>query len=228
MLSPEELARTIDLTLLKPEATPSEIIELCRQADRHGFAAVCVNPCYVPLAVRHLSGTVVKVCTVIGFPLGSSMSSVKAMEAKEAVLAGAGEVDVVMNIGFLKSGNEKYVNEELTNVLYNIKETNTSVTVKIILETCLLNEIEKVTACRLALSAGADYVKTSTGFNKGGATISDVMLMRKTVGERCGVKAAGGIRDLSTALAMLGAGATRLGTSAGTDIMEEYKKTFAL
>ncbi len=218
----DNLARTIDHTLLKPEATPSQIIELSNQACHYGFAAICINPCYVPLASEYLAGTGMRVCSVIGFPLGSSMPSVKAMGAKEAVLAGAGEVDVVMNIGFLKSGNKKYLEKELKCVVHAVKETDSSALVKIILETCLLDEHEKVSACRLAVAAGADFVKTSTGFNKGGATVSDVALLVKTVEGRCGVKAAGGIRDLATALAMLDAGAVRLGTSGGVSIMEEW------
>jgi len=224
LLSREDLAGHIDHTLLKPDATPFDITKACHSAMLYGFKSVCINPCYIPLVVKELSGSKVLVCTVIGFPLGANSTEIKALEASAAVQAGAAEIDMVMNIGFLKSGLLTQVQNDLVRVVTAAKRENARVVVKVILETSLLTEHEKVTACRLAVEAGADFVKTSTGFGKGGATIEDVMLMRKTVGPYFGVKAAGGIRDLQTAVKMIEAGANRLGTSSGESIMAEHSK----
>ncbi|MCL6561299.1 MAG: deoxyribose-phosphate aldolase, partial [Firmicutes bacterium] len=197
------------------------IIKLCNEARHYGFAAVCINPCYVPIANRELTGSDVAVCTVAGFPLGASEPAVKAAEAATAVRAGASEVDVVMNVGFLKGGLLNGVKEDLEGVVRAARQERPGVIVKVILETSLLTEMEKVEACRLAVAAGADFVKTSTGFGKGGATVADVALLKRTVGPEVGVKASGGIRDLATALSMVRAGANRLGTSSGIAIINE-------
>lgn len=223
-ISKLELARLIDHTLLKPEATPDDIKKLCGQARNYGFAAVCVNPCYVDTAGKELAGSTVDVCAVVGFPLGAGDPAVKAAEAAAAVRAGASEVDVVMNVGFLKGGLLGQVKADLEGVVRAARQERPGVTVKVILETCLLNDHEKVEACRLAVSAGADFVKTSTGFGTGGATVSDVALLRRTVGPGIGVKASGGIRDLAAALSMVEAGAGRLGTSSGVAILHEFDK----
>ncbi len=220
-LSKLELAGLIDHTLLKPEATPEDIEGLCKVAKEYRFATVCVNSCYVGIASKELSGFETGICTVVGFPLGANDPTVKATEAATAVRAGASEVDVVINIGYLKSGMLEQVKADLEGVVHAVRRVNAGVVVKVILETCLLNNLEKVEACRLAIAAGADFVKTSTGFGKGGATISDVTLLKHTVGPGIGVKASGGIRDLSTALAMVEAGANRLGTSSGVAILNE-------
>lgn len=217
-----ELAGLIDHTLLKPEATPDDIKELCDQAMEFGFASVCINPCYVYHARKELAGTTIGICAVVGFPLGANDPSVKAAEAAAAVRAGASEVDVVMNVGYLKGGLLKQVKADLEGVVVAARRERFGTTVKVILETCLLSDKEKVEACRLAVAAGADFVKTSTGFGKGGATVSDVALLRQTVGSGIGVKASGGVRDLSAALAMVEAGASRLGTSSGIAILSEF------
>lgn len=217
-----ELAGLIDHTLLKPEATPDDIKELCDQAMEFGFASVCINPCYVYHARKELAGTTIGICAVVGFPLGANDPSVKAAEAAAAVRAGASEVDVVMNVGYLKGGLLKQVKADLEGVVVAARRERFGTTVKVILETCLLSDKEKVEACRLAVAAGADFVKTSTGFGKGGATVSDVALLRQTVGSGIGVKASGGVRDLSAALAMVEAGASRLGTSSGIEILSEF------
>lgn len=224
LISKSELAGLIDHTLLKPEATPDDIIKLCGQAQSFGFAAVCVNSCYVDTASRELAGSNVGVCAVVGFPLGASDPAVKAAEAAVSVRAGATEVDVVMNVGYLKGGLIRQVKADLEGVVRAAHQERPGAMVKVILETCLLSDLEKVEACRLAVAAGADFVKTSTGFGKGGATVSDVALMRRTVGPGIGVKASGGIRDLSAALSMVEAGASRLGTSSGIAILNEYKE----
>lgn len=223
-ISKLELARLIDHTLLKPEATPEDIKELCAQAREFGFAAVCVNPCHVSTAVKELAGSDTGVCIVVGFPLGANDPAVKAAEAAAAVRAGASEVDVVINIGYLKGGLTAQVQADLEGVVRAARQERPGTVVKVILETCLLSDQEKVAACRLAVAAGADFVKTSTGFSKGGATVSDVALLKKTVGPGIGVKASGGIRDLATALAMVEAGADRLGTSSGVAILNEFKE----
>lgn len=216
--SREQIARTIDHTLLDPCATVDQIVRLCREAAEHGFFSVCVNPSYVETAARELSGTAVAVCTVVGFPLGATTASAKAHEAAEAVAHGAGEIDMVVNIGAVKSGDFALVEREIAEVV----RAATPGLVKVILETCYLTDPEKVDAARAAVAAGAGFVKTSTGFGSGGATLRDVRLLRRTVGDAVGVKASGGIRDVWTAVAMLDAGASRLGTSSSVKIVSQY------
>lgn len=210
----------IDHTLLKPDATDSAIIKLCEEAKEYHFASVCVNPCYVPLCHKLLRGTDVKVCTVIGFPLGASSSMIKEIEAREAVFDGATEVDMVINISRLKEHDDKYVLNEIAEIKNRIGD---HIILKVIIETCLLTDEEKIRACLLAKQAGADFVKTSTGFSTGGATKEDIALMRKTVGPEMGVKASGGIRTKEAFLAMIEAGASRIGTSSGIKIISELK-----
>lgn len=212
----KELAGMIDHTLLKPDATEAQITKLCEEAREHGFASVCVNPGWVPLAADLLDGSAVRVCTVIGFPLGATTSTAKAFEAMDALRNGATEVDMVINVGLLKSGKDDEVREDIAVVAEEVRE---KALLKVILETGLLTDAEKVKACQLAKEAGADFVKTSTGFGHGGATVADVALMRKTVGPEMGVKASGGIRDYETAMAMIQAGANRIGASAGISIV---------
>ncbi|MFZ7127890.1 MAG: deoxyribose-phosphate aldolase [Desulfobacterales bacterium] len=213
------LAAVIDHTLLKPEATSSQVREVCSEARKLGFASVCVNPCHVSTAVHKLRDTPVKVCSVIGFPLGANRSIIKAAETLQAVSEGADEIDMVMAVGALKEKRHDQVEAEIRSVV----EAAGHATVKVIIETCCLTDDEKVTACQLAARAGAAFVKTSTGFGSAGATAADVRLMRSTVGNALGVKASGGIRTLDQALEMLAAGATRLGTSAGVAILEELR-----
>jgi deoxyribose-phosphate aldolase len=210
-----ELARFIDHTNLHPDATSADIERLCAEAKLHGFWAVCVNPGRITLAVHRLEDSAVKVATVIGFPLGATDGDAKRYEAELAVDLGAQELDVVLNLGRLKDGDDRSVLRELRDVV----EAADGVPVKVILETCLLNDDEKRRACSLAVEAGARMVKTSTGFSRRGATVEDVRLLRESVGPKFGVKASGGIRDASTALAMIEAGATRLGTSASLAIL---------
>ncbi len=217
----EILAGLMDHTLLKPEATPAQIETLCREALRHRFFSVCVNPRYVPQCVRVLRGSRVLVCTVAGFPLGATSTYAKVEETRQAVRDGAREVDMVLSIGDLKAGNTDVVQEEIAR-LAEVCHT-AEARLKVILETALLDDAEKVRACELAVAAGADFVKTSTGFASGGATVYDVLLMRHTVGERAGVKAAGGIRTVEDALKVLVAGASRLGASAGVRLVEEAR-----
>ncbi|CDO18797.1 Deoxyribose-phosphate aldolase (DERA) (2-deoxy-D-ribose 5-phosphate aldolase) (Phosphodeoxyribo aldolase) [Streptococcus gallolyticus] len=207
--------RYIDHTLLKPESTQTQIDKLIAEAVEHQFASVCVNPTWVSYAAKALKGTEVNVCTVIGFPLGANTSSVKAFETKDAVANGADEIDMVINIGQLKSGQYDAVEADIRAVV----EASGDKLVKVIIETCLLTDDEKVKACQLAVAAGADYVKTSTGFSTAGANIADVTLMRKTVGPNIGVKAAGGTRSYADAETFIKAGATRIGTSAGVAIV---------
>jgi deoxyribose-phosphate aldolase len=212
-----EIARLIDHTLLKPDATAAKIVQLCAEAREHGFASVCVNPFWVPAAVQELTGSSVKTCTVVGFPLGANTTATKIIEAGKAVRSGAQEIDMVMNIGALLSG-------DLPTVLADIRgvagETHgAEAIIKVILETCLLTDPQKITACQLCMEAGADFVKTSTGFSTGGATVEDVALMRNTVGPLMGVKASGGVRSYSDVRKMLDAGATRIGTSSGVAIL---------
>lgn len=214
-----DIARFIDHTVLKPDALPADIDKLCREAAEFCFAAVCIAPCYVERAVRLLGGTEVKVCTVAGFPLGSNSTGAKAFEAREAVCRGAREVDMVLNIGALKNRDDTYVQEDIGQVVRAVKEADNKGIVKVIIETCFLDEGEKTRACILAKDAGADFVKTSTGFGPAGATVGDVRLMRKVAGDTVGVKAAGGIRAGEQALAMIEAGANRIGTSAGVQIV---------
>lgn len=206
----------IDHTLLKADANEEQIHALIDEAKEYQFASVCVNPTWVKTAANFLKDSSVKVCTVIGFPLGASTSTVKAFEAKDAIANGADEIDMVINIGALKSSNFKLVEDDIKAVV----ESSGTKLVKVIIETCLLTDDEKVKACQLAKSAGADFVKTSTGFSTGGATIEDIALMRKTVGPDMGVKASGGARTLEAAQAFIKAGATRIGTSSGVAIMK--------
>ncbi|MBN1584920.1 deoxyribose-phosphate aldolase [Candidatus Uhrbacteria bacterium] len=209
-----ELAKLIDHTLLKPEATASDVGGLCDEARRFGFAAVCVNPCFVPLCRRLLEGSGVRVCTVIGFPLGANAAETKAFEARQAIRDGADELDTVISIGALKGGRFDLVLEDIAAVVREARaDSGRPIAVKAIIEASRLTDGEKVRACNLAVEAGADFVKTSTGFGGGGATVGDVRLMRAAVGDSAGVKASGGIRTGEDALAMLAAGATRLGIS---------------
>lgn len=216
------LALMIDHTLLKPEAMPDDIERLCSEALENGFASVCINPCYVALASEKLKGSPVKVCTVVGFPLGATTTRSKVHEADEAIFAGAQEVDMVINIGRLKAKDLAYVEDDIRSV---VKVAHArSVIVKVIIEACLLTDKEKTEACVVAKKAGADFVKTSTGFSKGGATAADVALMRRTVGPSMGVKAAGGIRTYTDALLMIESGATRIGASSGVRILQESEQ----
>lgn len=218
-----ELARYIDHTLLKPDATAAQIEKLCAEARTHGFHSVCVNGDRVELARCHLEDSPVQVAAVVGFPLGAMSADAKRYETEAAVDDGAQEIDVVINIGRLKDGDDARVLRELRDIVEAADERP----VKVILETCLLTHEEKVRACQLVLESGARFVKTSTGFGPGGATVADVELLRATVGPRFGVKAAGGIRDTATALAMIAAGATRLGTSSGVAIVQGLAKPAA-
>ena len=215
MLLIKNLARYIDHTLLKPEASLKDIERLCAEARSYNFYAVCVNGSWVTQARHFLDGSDVKVATVVGFPLGATDSDTKRFETEAAIDNGAQEIDVVINIGRLKDGDDEYVLRELRDVVEAAAERP----VKVIIETCLLTNAEKIRACRIVLDAGAQFVKTSTGFSTGGATVEDVKLLREIVGEKFGVKAAGGIRDTQTALSMIEAGATRLGTSSGVVIV---------
>ena len=210
------LARFLDHTLLKPEATARDIEQLCAEAREHGFFSVCVNGSRVDQARRLLEGTGVKIACVVGFPLGAMSDPVKCFETRVAIEAGAHEIDIVLNVGRLKEGDDDFVLRELQDVV----EAADQRTVKVILETCLLTRAEKIRAARLVVESGAQFVKTSTGFSTGGATVDDVKLLRETVGATFGVKASGGIRDLKTALAMIAAGATRLGTSASVALVK--------
>jgi len=213
------VARLIDHTLLKPQALPAQIEQLCREAAQWGFASVCVNSCYAPMCRRELEGTGVKVCIVIGFPLGAMLREAKAAEAAAAVNLGANELDMVMNIGWFKSGADEMVVSDIHRVLDAAQKR----TVKVIIETGLLTGEEKERATRLVVESGAAFVKTSTGFSAGGATVEDVMLLARVAAGRIGVKAAGGIRDYPTALRMIEAGATRIGTSSGVTIVNEER-----
>ncbi len=212
-----EYNRLIDSTILTADASSSQIEKLCIEAKEHHFASVCINPDYIYLASSILKGSDVKVCTVIGFPLGSNTTEVKVREAEDAVLLGADEVDMVINVSRLKDGDYDYVRDEIR----EIKLACDGRLLKVIIECCLLTDDEKVKACELAKEAGADFVKTSTGFSKWGATVEDVALMRKTVGPDMGVKAAGGIRDRETMIKMVEAGANRIGTSRGAALVSE-------
>ncbi len=215
------LASYIDHTILKADAEEKDVEKLCKEAAQYVFASVCVNAGNVKQAAKLLKGSQVKVCTVVGFPLGATLSSVKAFEAEEAIKNGAAEVDMVINIGALKSGKLDVVEADIKAVADVCKN---KALMKVIIETCLLTDEEKVTACQLAKKSGANYVKTSTGFSTGGAKVEDIILMRKTVGSIMGVKASGGIRDLETTLKMIEAGATRIGASASVSIVNDIKK----
>jgi deoxyribose-phosphate aldolase len=212
-----DLAPLIDHTLLKPDATVSEIEQLCAEALKFSFASVCINPGYVPLCARLCKGSDVKVCTVIGFPLGATSTASKAFEAEQAIRDGAQEVDMVINVGMLKTGEHDYVESDIFAVTSTARRSR--VLSKVIIETGLLTDEEKIKACVLAKRAGADFVKTSTGFAKGGATAGDVALMRRVVGSAMGVKASGGVRSREDALAMVASGADRIGASASVKIV---------
>ncbi|MBI5166795.1 MAG: deoxyribose-phosphate aldolase [candidate division NC10 bacterium] len=218
-MEPKDLARMIDHSLLKPGAMREEVVNLCEEARRYCFAAVCVNPTYVKLCADLLLGSPVKVCTVVGFPLGATLPEAKVFEARECLRFGAEEIDMVINVGALKSGDYALVKRDIEGVV-NVCHGKGAIC-KVIIEAALLTEEEKVKACTLAKEAGADFVKTSTGFGPGGATVEDVALMRQVVGPGIGVKAAGGVRTYNEAMKMIEAGANRIGTSAGGKIMEE-------
>jgi len=214
-----EVARYIDHTLLKPDATRDEILKVCEEGVRYGFASVCINPIWVREAACALRGSGVKVCTVIGFPLGSNAPDTKAYEARRAIFDGASELDMVINVGALKSGDHDLVSRDIRGVVEVAHEAG--YICKVIIETALLGDDEKVSACLIAKEANADFVKTSTGFSSGGATAADVSLMRRAVGGQMGVKASGGVRDLKQAQEMIRAGATRIGASVGVKIVQE-------
>ncbi|HEL9597536.1 TPA: deoxyribose-phosphate aldolase [Streptococcus suis] len=214
-----KLNKYIDHTILKPETTKEQVAQILAEAKEYDFASVCVNPTWVSFAAQELKDSDVKVCTVIGFPLGANTPALKAFETKDAIENGADEIDMVINIGALKSKNDELVLEDIKAVV----EASGDKLVKVIIETCLLSEEEKVKACQLSKEAGADFVKTSTGFSTGGATVEDVALMRKTVGPDMGVKASGGARSYEDAIAFIEAGATRIGASSGVAIMKGEK-----
>ena len=216
-------ARLFDHTLLKADATPAQVEALCREAAAYGFASVCVNSSYATLVSKLLSGTGVDTCCVVGFPLGAMSTAAKARETEEAVGNGAGEIDMVVQLGMLKYGWPDAVREDIAAVVHAAQPA----IVKVIIETCYLSDDDKISACRLAQEAGAHYVKTSTGFGPAGATMEDIRLMRRCVGDTMGVKASGGIRDYAQALAMLRAGASRIGASATVSIMKEYEERMA-
>lgn len=211
------LAKYIDHTLLKADATKAQVIKLCEEAREYRFASVCVNPGYVPLAAKELAGSGVKTCCVIGFPLGATSTEAKVQETIDSIRNGADEVDMVINVGQAKSGNWIYVKKDIEEVVIAARG---KALVKVIIETCLLTDEEKVKVCAISKMAGADFVKTSTGFSTGGATVEDIKLMRQTVGPDMGVKASGGVRDYKTAVAMIEAGASRIGTSNGVTIVK--------
>ncbi|WP_366296599.1 deoxyribose-phosphate aldolase [Paenibacillus sp. AN1007] len=211
----------IDHTLLRADATRNELTKLTEEAKEYQFASVCVNPGWVSYAAEQLKGTGVDICTVIGFPLGASTSETKAFETKDAIAKGATEVDMVINIGALKDGNDDAVEQDIRAVV----EAAAGTLVKVIIETCLLTDDEKVRACQAAVRAGANFVKTSTGFSTGGATPEDIALMRRTVGPDIGVKASGGVRSLEDMQKMIEAGATRIGASSGVKIMQGGQST---
>ncbi|PTL39235.1 deoxyribose-phosphate aldolase [Alkalicoccus saliphilus] len=210
-------ASIIDHTLLKPETTKEQVLELCREAAEYGFASVCVNPTWVKTCAEELKNSNAKVCTVIGFPLGANTPEVKAFETKDAIKNGAEEVDMVLNIGALKDGSLELVEQDMRAVQ---EAAEGKALTKVILETCLLTDDEKRTACSIAVKAGLDFVKTSTGFSFGAATVEDVKLMREAVGDKAGVKASGGVKTKEDAQAMIDAGATRIGASAGVAIVK--------
>lgn len=214
-IEPAALAQYIDHTLLAADASREQIATLCREAQAHGFYSVCVNSGQVPYASSLLEGAAVKVCAVVGFPLGAGLSDTKAFEAKQAIAAGAGEIDMVLNIGWLKDG----LFDEVRDDIAAVKDACGAVPLKVIFETCLLDDAQKTRAAEICRDLNVAFVKTSTGFSRSGATLEDVALMRKVVGQGVGVKASGGVRDYATAVAMIEAGATRLGTSSGIAIV---------
>jgi deoxyribose-phosphate aldolase len=224
-MTPAEIARLIDHTLLKPEATRGEVQRLCEEARQFEFASVCVNPCHVEQAAEALHGSRVRVCTVVGFPLGATLASVKVFETNEAMRLGAREIDMVINVGALKSGDDAGVEAEIGEVA-GASHRGDAIC-KVIIEAALLTKDEKIRASRAAMNAGADFVKTSTGFGPGGATVEDVRLIRGVVGPEMGVKAAGGVRTWRDFQQMLAAGATRIGTSSGVKILEEARAEVA-
>lgn len=219
MTTDERLARAIDHTILKPDATVQMIKALCDEAIRYGFASVCVNPCFVELAASLVVNSPVKVCTVIGFPLGASTTRIKVLEASNAIVNGAQELDIVLSIGSLVDGNYKAVIDDLATVISVTAAKK--VLSKVIIETCLLNYEQKLAASAAVTEVGADFIKTSTGFSSGGATIEDIKLLRSKVGSKVRVKASGSIRDAAFALALMDAGAERIGTSNGVKMMNE-------
>ena len=219
-MTPNQLAQYIDHTALTAEKNEQDISTLCNEAIEHGFYSVCINSGYIPLAKEKLAGSNVKICTVVGFPLGANLTSVKAFETQEAIKAGANEIDMVINVGWIKSQKWDEVKQDIQAVFNACNGTP----LKVILETCLLTKDEIVKACQICKEIGVAFVKTSTGFNKGGATVEDVALMKQTVGN-IGVKASGGVRDTETALAMIKAGATRIGASAGIAIISGTQDT---
>ena len=223
--APAGIASMIDHTLLKPDATKQHIEELCREAAQFKFATVCVNPTWVALSARLLVGSGVGVCSVVGFPLGATTPDVKGYETRRAIFDGAREIDMVINVGALKSGDLRAVERDIESVTVPCRDCG--VLSKVIIEAALLTDDEKVTACTLVKAAGADYVKTSTGFGPGGATAADVALMRRVVGAEMGVKAAGGVRDLEGMRAMIAAGASRVGASAGVKIVQQARGAHA-
>jgi deoxyribose-phosphate aldolase len=214
-IEPAALAQYIDHTLLAADASREQIATLCREAQKHGFYSVCVNSGQVPYAASLLQGQAVKVCAVVGFPLGAGLSDTKAFEARQAIAAGAGEIDMVLNIGWLKDG----LFDEVRDDIAAVKDACGAVPLKVIFETCLLDDAQKTRAAEICRELNVAFVKTSTGFSRSGATLEDVALMRKVVGQGVGVKASGGVRDYATAVAMIEAGATRLGTSSGIAIV---------
>lgn len=217
----EQLAKYIDHTILKADATTEKVEQICREALENNFASVCINSCNVPLAAKMLKNSSVKVCTVIGFPLGAVSTAAKAFETEDAIKNGAEEVDMVINVGRLKDKNYEYVKQDIKAV---VNAASGKALTKVIIETCLLTDEEKVIACKLAKEAGADFVKTSTGFSTGGATAKDIKLMRETVGNDMGVKASGGIHSYEDAMAMIENGASRIGASASIAICAAAEK----
>ncbi len=211
-------AKMFDHTVLKADASRAQVIKLCNEALEYGFASVCVNSCHTKLVADMLRGSDIKTCVVVGFPLGAMSTAAKAFETRDAVESGAGEIDMVINVGALKDKDYQYVENDIKAV---VAATEKKALVKVIIETCLLTDDEKIKACEIAKIAGADYVKTSTGFSTGGATASDIALMRKTVGAEMGVKASGGIRDYESSVKMINAGASRIGASATVDIIDK-------
>ena len=216
----QKLAQIIDYAILKADTASNDVARACQEAVKYHFATVCVNPSYVSLAAKLLDGSGVKVCAVVGFPLGASISTVKAIEARNALLNGADEIDMVLNIGALKSGESELVDEEV----YMVRNVTDGHVLKVILETCLLTTEEKIKACEIAINRGVNFIKTSTGFSHGGATIDDIKLIRKVVGIEMGVKASGGIETAEQAYILLEAGATRIGTSRAVEIISGDKK----
>jgi len=223
-MTKSEFAKIIDHTALKPDTNETNINQLCEEALKFNFGAVCVSPTWVPLAAKKLAGSLVKVVAVVGFPHGSTLTSVKAFEASQVISCGADEIDMVINIGALISGHEDIVFIDIESVVQSAIKVNPRVIVKVILETAFLSDGQKTLACKIAEKAGANYIKTSTGFATSGANVHDVSLIRGVVENRLGIKAAGGIRDLSTAKAIIAAGATRIGCSSSVSIFQEYLK----